>query len=1079
MGDETTAEATALRSAAVAPGPGETSDGSSSRHDDFRVGSAASPPGRSPVKIFGDFELTRELGRGGMGVVFQARQISLNRPVALKMIRAETLASEEQRRRFRNEAEAVATLDHPKIVPIFEVGEHEGQPYFAMKLIDGAGLDRRLEALSGDFRAVAELVASAAEAVHHAHCRGILHRDLKPANILVDAEGRPHITDFGLAKRIEGDSELTNSGSIVGTPAFMAPEQASGRRGTMTTATDVYGLGSVLYCLLAGRPPFVGDSVADTLEQVRERAPEPPSRADRQIPKDLEVICLKCLEKSPSQRYHSAEDLVDDLRKWLAGEPIRARPVGPATRIAMWCRRRPALAGLASAAGLLAVLVAVLGAINYVQTVVSLDRERGLRREIQGERDRVRLQLYLANARQLDDAYQAADMARLDDLLDDHLPRDDRPDLRQWEWFYFNALAHSDLRTLGRFEDTVSWSPDGLRIAASRGLLGAFSDTARIAVYDADTGQEVFGIETRHGAVPGIGWSPDGTRLASVSLDGTLEIRDAATGEPTLTIDTNASELRALSWSPDGRRVAVGGRTFDNRVEVRDAGSGDLIRSFPSGQDARAVLALAWDPGGSRLASAYQSGLVVVWDVRDDREHSRFEDHEGEALGVAWSPDGRMLASVGEDGVIRVRDPERGLTFRTLNGHQGAARAVSFGPGGWRIATGGEDRVVRIWDVASGEPIRAFRGHQRGINAVSWSPNGLVLASSGDDGEIKLWDPAAAPEATTLSWEGTATPYLPIAWEPPGHRLAVGQNQPGRETVALWDVAAGRVDRELRPGREGDVRSITWSPSGRRLLAHMDNLFENEHFLLLWDGGDGKSAPSLGIDLDGPPPRAIGWLSEDRPAAVVGQSLRSWELDRGGPTAAPSIGLEVSDRGPVAFGPGGRRLASMGPDESIQVLDSASGRILRRWEGSEGREVALLAWDAGGRRLAVEERHSVGGVGGSVRPQPALIRVLDAESGEQVVSIRSYDGPSSAIAWPSEGERLASAIPGGWVTLWDVGSGQPVLRLSGPSDIVSLSWTTDGWRLAAAGREGSITIWDAEPGLMTNLEGRPDDLAKE
>ena len=260
-----------------------------------------------------------------MGVVYQARQVSLNRPVALKMVKAGLLAGDDDLRRFKNEAEAVALLDHPGVVPIYEVGEHDGQNYFSMKLVPGGSLVPLLDRYKEDPKAAARLVAEAAEAVAHAHARGILHRDLKPANILVDDKGHPHVTDFGLAKRVEADVEITQSGAILGTPAYMSPEQASGHRGAVTTASDVYGLGAVLYALLTGRAPFGGSSVVETIDAVRNRPPEPPRRLNASVPRDLETICLKCLEKDPRRRYPSAQALADDLRAWLDARPIAAR----------------------------------------------------------------------------------------------------------------------------------------------------------------------------------------------------------------------------------------------------------------------------------------------------------------------------------------------------------------------------------------------------------------------------------------------------------------------------------------------------------------------------------------------------------------------------------------------------------------------------------------------------------------------------------------------------------------------------------------------------------------------------------
>ena len=344
------------------PGPaGVNRSGPSSEAETTAgVAQAAGPDTGRHVHYFGDYETISILGQGGMGVVYKARQLTLNRLVALKMIRNAEFANEDQVRRFQNEAEAVATLDHPGIVPIYEVGAYQDQRYFSMKLVEGQGLDKRLAVLANDHRTGARVVAEVADAVSHAHQRGILHRDLKPANILLDSQGQAHVTDFGLAKRIEEDAGLTVSGAIMGTPSYMAPEQAAGQSSLVTTASDVYGLGAILYAALTGRAPFAGDSVMNTLDQVRNRAPQPPTRLRPNLPRDLEVICLKCLEKDPRHRYLSAQALADDLNRWLRGEPIAARPVGPVVRLRMWAKRKPALAGL-SAALIVASIAGVIG----------------------------------------------------------------------------------------------------------------------------------------------------------------------------------------------------------------------------------------------------------------------------------------------------------------------------------------------------------------------------------------------------------------------------------------------------------------------------------------------------------------------------------------------------------------------------------------------------------------------------------------------------------------------------------------------------------------------------------------------
>jgi serine/threonine-protein kinase len=309
------------------------------------------------VLLAAGYELLEELGRGGMGVVYRAKHVPLNRLVALKLIRPDRFASRAESARFQNEAEAVAKLDHPRIVTIYEVGRLSGLDYFSMRLIEGTSLAERLDAYAGDFQASARLLGQVAEAVHHAHQRGILHRDLKPANILLDTEGEPHVADFGLAKAITRgvDVEQTHSGGLVGTPSYMSPEQASGSSSALTTATDVHGLGAILYAMLTSAAPFVGSSLAETLDRVRGEAPAPPSTINPRVPRDLEVICLKCLEKDPARRYESAQALADDLKRWRNGEPILARPVGWLTRSRMWCRRHPLPSSLAALFGLAVV----------------------------------------------------------------------------------------------------------------------------------------------------------------------------------------------------------------------------------------------------------------------------------------------------------------------------------------------------------------------------------------------------------------------------------------------------------------------------------------------------------------------------------------------------------------------------------------------------------------------------------------------------------------------------------------------------------------------------------------------------
>jgi hypothetical protein len=327
-------------------------------------------PGRLPH--VNGYELLEELGRGGMGVVFRARHLRLNRLVALKVILAGAFASPAELRRFRAEAEAAAQLDHPHIVPLYEAGEQDGLPYFSMKLVEGTRLSAHVRRLSREPRTAVPLLVSVARAIHHAHQRGVIHRDLKPANILIDASGEPHVTDFGLARRVGADARATQSGAVVGTPSYMAPEQAAGGAKSLTTAADIYSLGAILYELAAGRPPFCADTAVATMRRVCDEQPPSLRQLNPEVDRDLETICLKCLCKQPEGRYGSAALLADDLECWLRDEPIAARPRSPLQRFWGWRRREPALAASLIAAGMLLLVVAVGSPVAAYQ----INRER-------------------------------------------------------------------------------------------------------------------------------------------------------------------------------------------------------------------------------------------------------------------------------------------------------------------------------------------------------------------------------------------------------------------------------------------------------------------------------------------------------------------------------------------------------------------------------------------------------------------------------------------------------------------------------------------------------------------------------
>ena len=728
-------------------------------------------PGGTRVRYFGDFELIRELGRGGMGIVYKAHQVSLNRLVALKMIKLAALASDDERRRFQNEAEAVATLDHPHIVPILEVGNYDGQRYFTTKLIGGTSLNQKLTDYVAEPRSAAKLLKQVAEAVHHAHQRGILHRDLKPANVLLDERGEPFVTDFGLAKRLEGDSALTLSGAIMGTPAYMAPEQASGRRGAVTTASDVYGLGAILYAVLTGRAPCGGDSVEETLEQVRNSAPSPPSKINPRVPRDLETICLKCLEKDPARRYASAQALADDLGRYLADEPITARPTGALERGWLWCKRNPWLAGaigttiaaLVAAAVISLVFAAeqtkaknqIKGLANSLQS--SLKKSEGLAGELKTSLKESERRLAALNYERGHTACEKGEMGpgllRLAESWRLAVAADNpdwrhtaRASLSAWQRHYVGPRA---IFSHAGAVDYVAFSPDGKTV-----LTGSRDKTARL--WDATTGRPKGAPMTHQGAVRGVAFSPDGKTVLTGSADSTARLWDAATGRPIGAPMTHQGAVGEVAFSPDGKTVLTG--SADSTARLWDAATGGPLGPPMTHQGT--VLAVAFSPGGKTVLTGSADKTARLWDAATGWPLGTPMTHHGTVLAVAFSPDGKTVLTGSTDKTARLWDAATGRPLALPMTHQNVVLAVAFSPDGKTVLTGSRDKTARLWDAATGRPLALPMTHQNAVDAVAFSPDGKTVLTGGDDDSARLWDaPRAGPSPSPWPIRARSWPW--------------------------------------------------------------------------------------------------------------------------------------------------------------------------------------------------------------------------------------------------------------------------------------------------------------------------------
>ena len=733
--------------------------------EDAALGVVGRPAHKLPA-LFGAYRLVEVLGRGGMGIVYKAFDSRLGRFVALKLIIDGHAATPAAHERFRREPQVVARLDHPNIVPVLDVGEANGLEYFTMKLMEGGKLSGRTEALLQDPRASARLVASVARAVHHAHERGILHRDLKPDNVLLDEKGEPHVADFGLAKVISEDSSLTRSAEVVGAASYLPPELARDPSATHTTLADVHGLGLILYELLAGRKAFAAASRLETARLVAEVDAVAPSRLRPGVPRDLETICLRCLEKDPSKRYRSAEELALDLERWLEGRPIHARPASTLERLARWARRHRA------AAAVILVGIAATVALCYLvvqETLETATDNQALQaalavariRTAEAEAERLRA-LRILHADRVRLAREAADahaFGKCQEILVSLMPKPGEPDLRGFEYYELARTFFENQGGLIGFWATalcVAFSPDGTYIAT--GGLQSTMALRKTEDLEKDLLQHRYGPL---GPVRCLAFSSDGRLLAFPTADtsillGSLPPRD----EPSLW-DTEHPVL-ALGFSPDARVLATAGhdgtvRLFDTEKPHR------TLRVFPICD--KAVNAMARIDGGERLALACEDGRVRVLDPTGG-EIAVLASHAGPVRALAISKAG-VLAFGGADGALKLLDLLRpGAEPRMLFAGSSAVHAVAWSPDGKFLAAGGADKFMRVWRMDANGPalIRSAARHSHGVHALSFSPDSRLLVSGGGGG-LGFWEVSALEDPQACSNPFRLTGPTDVVWD--------------------------------------------------------------------------------------------------------------------------------------------------------------------------------------------------------------------------------------------------------------------------------------------------------------------------
>ncbi|MCM2372317.1 protein kinase domain-containing protein [Aporhodopirellula aestuarii] len=1060
------------------------------------------------IRYIGEYEIIEEIARGGMGVVFKARQQKLGRTVALKMILAGRLAGASDVERFYREARAAGRLQHPHIVTIHEVGEHDGHHYIAMDYINGHGLSEEVRDQTLSPIHAATLVRQVAEAVHFAHQQGTLHRDLKPANILVDAENQTHVTDFGLAKILEdekggaGEEELTASGQILGTPGYMSPEQAAARQNLVGPAADVYALGAVLYACLTGRAPFVADSAVDTLLQVIHKEPVWPATLNPNVPKDLETICLKCLEKEPHKRYGTAALLADDLSNFLDGRPVRARPIGRVQRGWRWCRRNPLVASLLSLLGL-SLVIGLAVSSSLAILAESRAREEARQRGIAEEASQRSASLQL----------QAEALAAEATAAQEHSERQVYA-MRIGD--AFQSLQSNRTRSAwsaldGCRWDLRGWEHDFIHTQLTRGRALRGHTRAVKFVTFADEGRQLISAATdktlrRWDVAEGRLMTTTTTKLSLSAAAANLSSETIAIGDRSMVELWNGAEMKrvmataskrklradALALSHDGTRLAVATRWPEGKVQWCDTATGEPLWSQATDVGA---LTTCISPDGKQVAAGLQNGQVLVWSAETGEEQLRLEAGQQAIHALRFDFKGERLVTAGADGLIRVWDIDLGRMLRVMTGHVDDVRTLAISRNDQVLVSGGDDGTVRTWDLATGEPRTLHRGHLGAVLSVDISPDQQLVASGGDDGVVRLWpaqpepyevqrdEPVGqiaissdggrlavdGPEGSVEVWERRRHVRLckfnahlntiwSMAFSPDGKRLATVGGYTGKDgIVRLWDAETGNELMTLK-GHRVTVKSVAWSTDGRwiasgggayRRRPDEDAVRPGEWRIWNATTGDQRLVVS---DIDGRV-NGIAFSPDGKSVATGGRQVQLWSAETGKQIFANEHRVRPTAENvsvAIAFSPDGAQLASASHHGGLQIWDARSGKSLAVLDG-HGRPTTSVLFGPRGRRLFSSSRDRT-------------VRVWDATNGLQLLTLTGHQDEIQSLALSTNG-TLLSGSKDGTVRSWVVSRPQQFLPLPGYADgELGVTLDRSRTRLATYGDDAPIMIWDLTTG---------------
>jgi WD40 repeat protein/serine/threonine protein kinase/tetratricopeptide (TPR) repeat protein len=1047
------------------------------------------------------YEVLGELGRGGMGVVYRARQVRLGRTVALKVLLAGAHAGEQDLARFRAEAEAVARLQHPNVVQIHEVGEEGGRPYLALEYVEGGSLADKLKGTPLPAREAAGLVETLARAVHAAHERGVVHRDLKPANVLLTSDGTPKVVDFGLAKRLDGATLHTQTGAVLGTPDFMAPEQAEGM--PAGPAADVHALGAILYVMLTGRPPFVAENALDTLLRVRLDEPVPPSVLQPKTPRDLATVCLKCLRKDPARRYASALALADDLRRFLEGRPILAKSVGVWERGLKLVKRRPLVSSLVA----LLVLVGLVGVAGIswqwrrAEGEALKERQAHKLADDKIEESRQRLvRLYGASgARLMDEQDLLGSLPWFAEAF--RLDRGD-PEREEMHRVRLSAILRQSPRLVQLWVHDApvhyaAFSPDGSRVVTAGGETAA----GEARVWDAVTGEPVTPPLAHDFEVTQASFSPDGLRVVTATKRGVAQVWDAATGAKLgLPMEhlTGHFLQETMAWfSPDGRRIVTTAQ-HDNTARLWDAATGQpatpplqhdgIVSHAAFSPDGRRLVTTTrdrsravqlWDTANGQLVATLGQGVYALW-AQFSPDGGRvlaggglWETETGRSLGylsrdnftvlhAEFSPDGRRAITASGDELVRVWEVGTQRELIQAIKHPGLVREVSFSPDGQWLLTAC-DKTVQVWDAATGTPIVPPLVHTSAVSHVAFSPDGRRVLTVSGDHAVRIWQVAFGDLSSPSVPPDNRASYFALSRD--GQRALTITTDRSTQATQIEERASGR--KVILRKSEKVVLQAEFNDEGRYLLTRERDPQDGE-LAHVWDATTGKELfPPLkhpgGIQHTAfsPDGRRVVTAGRDNIACV-------WDARTGAQVVAlPPLEQERQVLDFAALSTGGDRLVTVfrqwgetvTVDGKVHPLDQLMARV---WDTGgckpitepfplgKGKGGVKAVFSADGRRLVTT----------GARP-----RVWDAASGEALTpTLNHSDYAVRHAVFSPDGRLVVTASEDHTARVWDAASGAPVTPgLHHSSPVVYATFSPDSRRVLT-GDFSFARVWDAATG---------------